>query len=95
MTKKSNDAGVDGFARHPDGLIIVQCKRHAPENLVGRPVVQQIKGVIEENEVWRGYIVTTSYFTGDAKESAIKNEKIFLADMNILVEWHLKGFSIG
>jgi len=94
VTKKSNDAGVDGFARHPDGLIIVQCKRYAPENPVGRPVVQQFKGVIEENEAWRGYIVTTSYFTNDAEESAAKNEKIFLADMNTLVEWHLRGFQL-
>jgi len=95
VTKKSNDAGVDGFARHPDGLIIVQCKRNAPENPVGRPIVQQFKGVIEENEAWKGYIVTTSYFTNDAKESAAKNERIFLADMDILVDWHLKGFSIS
>lgn len=28
MTKKTNDANVDGFARHPNGLIIVQCKRY-------------------------------------------------------------------
>ena len=32
VTKKSNDAGVDGFARHSDGLIIVQCKRYKPDN---------------------------------------------------------------
>jgi restriction system protein len=94
VTKKSNDAGVDGFARHSDGLIIVQCKRYAPGNPVGRPLVQQFKGVFEENEAWRGYIVTTSYFTVDAKESAGKNDKLILADMDTLIEWHLKDFSI-
>ncbi|MDM8568220.1 restriction endonuclease [Thiotrichales bacterium HSG1] len=94
VTKKSNDAGVDGFARHSNGLIIVQCKRYAPENSVGRPVVQQFKGVIEENEAWRGYIVTTSRFTNEAKESAAKNDKIFLINMDTLVKWHRNGFSI-
>ncbi len=95
VTKKSNDAGVDGFARHPCGLIVVQCKRYATDNPVGRPIVQQFKGVIEENEAWRGYIVTTGYFTDEAKESASKNDKIVLADMDTLVEWHVKGFSIN
>ena len=40
VTKKSNDAGVDGFARHSCGLIVVQCKRYGAENGVGRPAVQ-------------------------------------------------------
>jgi len=95
VTKKSNDAGVDGFARHPCGLIVVQCKRYATDNRVGRPVIQQFKGVIEENEAWRGYIVTTSYFTDEAKESASKNDRVILADMDILVEWHIKGFQLA
>ena len=94
VTKKSNDAGVDGFARHPEGLIIVQCKRNDPNNPVGRPDIQKLKGVIEENEAWRGYVVTTSRFTKGAKESASKNDKIVLADMDILASWHLQKFSI-
>jgi len=95
VTKKSNDAGIDGFARHSNGLIIVQCKRNAPDNSVGRPVVQQFKGVLEENEeTWKGFIVTTSHFTKDAKASAIKNDKIVLIDMDILVQWHLEKFSL-
>ncbi|MEN8409719.1 restriction endonuclease [Acinetobacter bereziniae] len=89
VTKKSNDAGVDGFAKHENGLIVVQCKRHSVNNLVGRPVIQQFKGVIEENQAWRGYIVTTSNFTQEAKESALKNEKLILIGMDQLVEWHL------
>ncbi len=94
VTKKSNDAGVDGFARHENGLIVVQCKRHSENNLVGRPVIQQFKGVVEENEAWRGYVVTTSKFTQEAKDSALKNEKLVLIDMDILVEWHLAdGFN--
>ncbi|MCV6636961.1 restriction endonuclease [Candidatus Albibeggiatoa sp. nov. NOAA] len=95
VTKKSNDAGIDGFARHSNGLIIVQCKRNAPTNPVGRPMIQQFKGVLEENEeTWKGYIVTTSYFTREAKENALKNDKIVLIDMDILIQWHLEKFLI-
>ena len=50
VTKKSNDKGVDGFALHPEGFIVVQCKRYAPEYPVGRPLVQRFWGAIEENE---------------------------------------------
>lgn len=94
VTKKSNDAGVDGFARHNNGLIIVQCKRYASDNVVGRPTVQQFKGVIEENDAWQGYIVTTSYFSQEAKDSALKNNKIKLIDMNALISWHNSGLTI-
>ncbi|CAN2042738.1 restriction system protein [Candidatus Magnetomoraceae bacterium gMMP-15] len=94
VTKKSNDFGVDGFAYHNGGVIVVQCKRHSPDNPVGRPVVQQFKGVIEENGAWRGYIVTTSYFTTTAIQSAAMNDRIMLVDMDCLVDWHVKGFSL-
>lgn len=88
VTKQSNDAGVDGFARHPEGLIVVQCKRNAPDNPVGRPTIQQFKGVVEENEAWRGYVVTTSTFTQEARESAAKNTRLVLVDMPLLADWH-------
>ena len=87
-TRKSNDLGVDGFAIHADGLIVVQCKRHAPYNRVGRPTVQQFKGVIEEHGALRGYVITTSTFTEEAKESAGMSDKIVLVDMECLVQWH-------
>jgi HJR/Mrr/RecB family endonuclease len=87
-TRKSNDFGVDGFAVHPDGLLIVQCKRNAPTNKVGRPTVQRFKGVAEEQNAHRGYIVTTSAFTDDAIESASLTSKIVLVSMDDLVRWH-------
>jgi hypothetical protein len=87
-TRKSNDGGYDGFARHPEGLIVVQCKRNAPSNPVGSPVIQQFKGVIEENEAWRGYFVTTSRFTEGALESTELSCKLVLVEMNELVHWH-------
>ncbi|MGM4917297.1 restriction endonuclease [Tardiphaga sp. 813_E8_N1_3] len=87
-TKATNDFGADGYAIHNDGLIVVQCKRNASENKVGSPSVQQFKGVIEEQGAFRGYIVTTSTFTENAKLSAGMSGKISLIDMDALVEWH-------
>ncbi|PKU22785.1 restriction endonuclease [Telmatospirillum siberiense] len=89
VTKKSNDMGVDGFARHEDGLLVVQCKRNAPANLIGRPAIQQFKGVIEENQALRGYFVTTSAFTAEATRSAKASDKVALVGMDDLVRWHM------
>lgn len=87
-TRKSNDMGVDGFAIHADGPIIVQCKRNSADNKVGRPTVQQFKGVVEEQNAVRGYIVTTSTFTDEAQQSAILSQKLVLVDLDKLVIWH-------
>jgi restriction system protein len=87
-TRKSNDLGADGFAIHDDGLLVVQCKRNAADNKVGRPTVQQFKGVIEEHGALRGYIVTTSTFTDEAQSSAKLSDKVVLIDMDDLVHWH-------
>ena len=87
-TRKSNDFGVDGFAKHPDGLLIVQCKRNAPTNKVSRPVIQQFKGVVEEQNALRGYVVTTSTFTEEAIQSARLSDKLVLVEMTDLVQWH-------
>ncbi|MCI5128303.1 MAG: restriction endonuclease [Candidatus Electrothrix sp. AUS3] len=99
VTKKSNDYGIDGFARHANGYIIVQCKRWASDNPVGRPEIQKWKGVILDEEIknaiWKTYFVTTSYFTKDAIENAALNNKIILVNMDTIIEWHLKGFSVN
>lgn len=90
VTRKTNDMGVDGFARHPRGLIVVQCKRNATGNLVGRPVVQQMKGVVAEHNALRGYLVTTSRFSDKARHSACMSDQLVLVDMPELVRWHLE-----
>lgn len=88
VTPRSNDCGVDGIASTDGLLIVVQCKRNAPDNRVGRPVVQQFKGVVEEHGASRGYIVTTASFTAEAIASASLTDKIILVDMDRLAGWH-------
>jgi restriction system protein len=68
--------------------MITQCKRNSPHNKVGRPTIQQFKGVVEEQNALRGYVVTTSTFTEEAVQSAVLSDKLILVDMDILVRWH-------
>lgn len=94
LTARSNDFGVDGYVFHPDGVVVVQCKRYRADNAVGRPDVQQFKGVIEEQRAFRGYFVTTSRFTAEAIESAGKSDRVRLVDGAELVRWHKDGFRV-
>ena len=91
LTARSNDFGVDGYVFHPDGVIVVQCKRYSVDNSVGRPAIQQFKGVIEEQRAFKGYFVTTSRFTNEAAESAAKSDRILLVNGDDLVRWHKEG----
>lgn len=89
VTPRSNDGGIDGFAKRPDGLlIVVQCKRYASENAVGHPDIHQFWGAVEENKAWRGYFVTTSRFTDQAVKAAEHSNKIILIEMDELMLWH-------
>ncbi len=88
VTQQSNDGGVDGFAKHQHGLIVVQCKRYVPDNPIDRPTIQQLRGVVDENHAWRGYLVTTSRFTSPAIECAATTDKLVLVDMDVLIAWH-------
>ncbi|WP_420132288.1 restriction endonuclease [Rhodopseudomonas sp.] len=89
VTRKSNDLGVDGFAIHAEGLIVVQCKRNSADNKVGRPTIQQFKGVIEEHRAFHGFVVTTSTFSDEARQSASMSQRITLVDIHSLVSWHV------
>ncbi len=88
VTRKTRDKGFDGYVAHPDGLIIVQCKRYNADNAVGRPENQQFKGVVEEQQAARGCFVTTGRFTREAQESSSLSDKAILVDGDELVGWH-------
>ncbi|WP_245164057.1 restriction endonuclease [Bradyrhizobium elkanii] len=42
----------------------------------------------------RGYVVSTSRFTEEAKESAVLSEKIVLVDIDGLVRWHAEAWRL-
>lgn len=89
VTPKANDGGFDGYVIHPDGLIVVQCKRNAFDNPVGGPTIQQLMGVVTQQKAYRAYAVTTSRFTEAAVEAAATCDRMVLIDGQELVQWHV------
>jgi Holliday junction resolvasome RuvABC ATP-dependent DNA helicase subunit len=75
MTKASGDGGIDIVAtldRHiVGGRYLIQCKRFAPENLVGSATVREFYGALTADRVAvKGVFITTSDFTAQAREFA-------------------------
>lgn len=71
---KTNDGGIDGIISEDRlGLdkIYIQAKHW--ENTVGRPDIQQFKGALADQVAKKGVFITTSTFSKEAKESAIKS----------------------
>lgn len=71
---KTNDGGIDGVISEDRlGLdkIYIQAKRW--ENTVGRPDIQQFKGALADQVAKKGVFITTSTFSKEAKESAVKS----------------------
>lgn len=92
LTKATRDGGVDIYARlrHEVGsfLMVVECKRYAPENAVGIGVVQRLYGIQQTQRANKGLIVTTSYFSEPAIQEANKlNNMIDLDDYQALKTW--------
>lgn len=72
-TKLSRDGGIDGIIDQ-DALglsrIYVQAKRHARDNTVGRPAIQEFVGALAGNAANQGVFLTTSRFSADAQRYA-------------------------
>ena len=73
--------------------IYVQAKRW--EGTVGRPVIQQFVGALQERKARKGVMITTSTFSRDAAESS-KNQQttIVLIDGKQLAELMIE-FGVG
>jgi restriction system protein len=75
LTKASGDGGVDIVALSSSpitgGRYLVQCKRFGPKLPVGSPVVREFYGALQaDRKAVKGILITTSYFTPDAKRFA-------------------------
>lgn len=70
---KSGDGGIDGIINEDKlglDVIYVQAKRWDPNNKVGRPEVQKFVGALQGKNAHKGVFITTSSFSGDAREYA-------------------------
>ncbi|MFO3715055.1 restriction endonuclease [Oribacterium sp. P9] len=64
-----------------------ECKRYNPRRPVGVNVVRELFSVLQKECVDKGVIVTTSYFTRDAKEEVKQlNGRIKLIDYDELLQ---------
>jgi restriction system protein len=72
MTKTSGDGGIDIIAVLDKpifgGRYLFQCKRFAPDNLVGSPTVRDFYGAVTADRAVKGILITTSDFTVQAQE---------------------------
>lgn len=92
LTKATRDGGSDIIAQIKNSLtsllILVECKKYAPDNKVDVSIVRSVAGVHMLREPAKSIIVTTSSFTKDARlEASQFKGKIDLKDYNDLKEW--------
>lgn len=76
MTRTTGDGGIDIVAllEKPivGGRYLFQCKRFAPDNLVGSPTVRDFYGAVTADRAVKGIFITTSDYTVQAREFADK-----------------------
>jgi Holliday junction resolvasome RuvABC ATP-dependent DNA helicase subunit len=75
VTQASGDGGIDIVATLDRPLVggryLVQCKRYAPDALVGVPAVREFYGtLVADRGAIKGLFITTSTFTAQAREFA-------------------------
>jgi Holliday junction resolvasome RuvABC ATP-dependent DNA helicase subunit len=94
LTKVSGDGGIDIIAVLDKSIIggkyLFQCKRYAPDNLVGASAVRDFYGAVTADRAVKGVFVTTSDFTPQAREFADKTgiELIDAAKLKALLHDH-------
>jgi len=96
MTSTTGDGGIDIIAVLDKAIVggryLFQCKRFAPDNLVGAPMVRDFYGAVTADRAVKGILITTSEFTVQAREFArrVGVELIDLEQLQkLLLEYHL------
>lgn len=94
MTRATGDGGIDIVAILDKpilgGKYLFQCKRYAPENLVGVSTVRDFYGAVTADKAVKGILITTSDFTAQAREFAerVGLELINLRQLQALLAQH-------
>ncbi len=92
LTKRTKDGGRDIIAvGHKDEIAtkyLIECKRPNPGNPVGVGIVRELLGVVEDESASKGILVSTTYFSPEAKAFQERNEwRLQLGDMDQVVRW--------
>jgi restriction system protein len=81
---KSGDEGIDGIIKEDKlglDVVVIQAKKYAEDNVVGRPAIQSFAGSMEPHKAKKGVFITTSSFAKTACDYVKQIErKIVLID---------------
>lgn len=99
LTKISGDGGIDIIAILDKPIIggkyLFQCKRYAPDNLVGASAVRDFYGAVTADRAVKGVFVTTSDFTPQAREFADKTGVELIDAARLKALFHDHGLHDG
>jgi len=92
LTPVTRDGGFDMYAAKRESigsfLYLVECKRYTPPQKVGIRMVRELHGVVQQKKANAGIIVTTSFFTANAKEFQQKSKyQMQLVDFFEFKKW--------
>ena len=90
---KTGDGGIDGIIKEDKlGLDVIYIQAKRWENSVGEPVIRDFVGSLVRNHANKGVIITSSYFTSEAREY-VKNipHRVILIDGELLAQFMIDG----
>jgi RNA recognition motif-containing protein len=94
LTKHTRDGGKDIIATlkgEKNESFYIECKKHSPNNLIDVSIIRQFHSVLMLDEINKGIIATSSYFTRDSKLliERIKSTGCFIEtkDNNCVHNW--------
>ncbi|MGZ5127159.1 MAG: restriction endonuclease, partial [Burkholderiales bacterium] len=96
VTGKSGDGGIDGIIKEDLlGLDVIYIQAKKWEGTVGRPEIQKFAGALQGHRARKGVFITTSAFSSDAIEFAVRiDSKIVLIDGAMLAR-HMIDNDVG
>jgi restriction system protein len=89
VTQRARDGGFDVRAtsqRLKGGQMLIECKRYAPGRKISVELVRSFHGVLQKEQAYEGWFVTTSSFTKPAEEHARAVPYIRLIDGDTLAQ---------
>ncbi len=91
LTKQTRDGGKDIIILENSLVgqfcIYVECKKYSANNPISVKLVRELYGTVEAEKATAGMLITTSYFSKDAKEFTEKaKHRMALRDYNDLVQ---------
>ena len=99
VTQYIHDDGIDGII-YEDKLgldkIYIQAKRYKPDNVIGKPQIQQFAGALEGKKAHKGVFITTSSYSNEARKYVgdLSNKKIVLIDGSELARYMIE-YNVG